>query len=166
MLEVRLLYKRLVQQNETLEQTVRERTAELSESEARYRRLTELASDWYWEQDEAGHFIKTSGPVLEMLGISVESISGAPNLQTVTGWNPDERNALHKMIADRQPFIDFSFTRTKPDGTLHYFRVSGEPMFDRGARFIGYRGIGIECSPPVMANGSHKAPAITTQTPI
>jgi len=35
-----------------------------------------LASDWYWEQDEAGHFTKVSGPVLEMLGICVETLDG------------------------------------------------------------------------------------------
>ncbi len=55
-LEVRLLYKLLHQHNQLLEQTVQERTAELRESEARYRSLTELASDWYWEQDESGNF--------------------------------------------------------------------------------------------------------------
>jgi len=33
-------------------------------SEARFRRLTELSSDWYWEQDENGHFTKIFGPVL------------------------------------------------------------------------------------------------------
>ena len=49
MLEVRLLYKRLENYNQMLEQTVQERTAELRESEERLRRLTELASDWYWE---------------------------------------------------------------------------------------------------------------------
>ena len=59
-----------------LEQTVRERTAELRESEARYRSLTELASDWYWEQDENGNFTKVSGPVLEMLGIQVDALAG------------------------------------------------------------------------------------------
>jgi PAS domain S-box-containing protein len=48
---------------------VQERTAELRESEARFRSLTELASDWYWEQDENGHFTKVSGPVLDMLGL-------------------------------------------------------------------------------------------------
>ena len=48
MLEVRLLYKQLENYNKKLEQTVAERTAELRESEARFRRLTELASDWYW----------------------------------------------------------------------------------------------------------------------
>ncbi len=143
MLEVRLLYKRLVKQNELLERTVEERTAELQESEARFRRLTELASDWYWEQDQEGQFIKTSGPVLEMLGMSVDSISGEPNLETTSGWNEVERAALHKLIADRRPFIDFSFTRTRPDGSVQHYRVSGEPMFDRNARFIGYRGIGV-----------------------
>ena len=49
MLEVRLLYRRLDNYNKLLEQTVQERTAQLRESEARFRALTELASDWYWE---------------------------------------------------------------------------------------------------------------------
>src|SRR5271169_6475470 len=79
MLEVRLLYKKLENYNTVLEQTVQERTAELRESEARYRSLTELASDWYWEQDEKGAFSKVSGPVLEMLGIRVDSLVGDTN---------------------------------------------------------------------------------------
>src|SRR5438309_3051855 len=74
MLEVRLLYKKLGEHNEELERTVLERTAELRESEARFRSLTELASDWYWEQDEQGQFTKVSGPVLEMLGMRVETL--------------------------------------------------------------------------------------------
>src|SRR6202048_1041473 len=68
MVELRLLYKRLEGHNQLLEQAVQERTAELRESEARFRSLTELASDWYWEQDDAGTFTRTSGPVLEILG--------------------------------------------------------------------------------------------------
>ena len=76
MLEVRLLYRQLENYSKVLEQTVQERTAELRESEARYRSLTELASDWYWEQDENGKFTKVSGPVLEMLGIRVDALGG------------------------------------------------------------------------------------------
>src|SRR6185436_10118101 len=75
MLEVRLLYQKLGSYNRLLEQTVLERTAELRESEARFRSLTELASDWYWEQDEGGNFTKTSGPVLEMLGMRVDTLA-------------------------------------------------------------------------------------------
>ncbi|MDP2093754.1 MAG: response regulator, partial [Hydrogenophaga sp.] len=63
LVEVRLLYQRLAHQNKLLEAEVLERTAELRESEARYRSLTELATDWYWEQDREGHFTKVSGPV-------------------------------------------------------------------------------------------------------
>src|SRR5438445_376867 len=74
MLEVRLLYKKLGNYNQELERTVEERTAELRESEARFRSLTELASDWYWEQDEKGNFTKVSGPVLEMLGMRVDPL--------------------------------------------------------------------------------------------
>ncbi len=76
MLEVRLLYKKLEDYARVLEQTVQERTAELRESEARFRSLTELASDWYWEQDETGRFTRVSGPVLDMLGIRVEPLVG------------------------------------------------------------------------------------------
>src|SRR6478735_8465888 len=94
MLEVRLLYKRLANYNAELEKTVSERTAELRESEARFRSLTELSSDWYWEQDERGSFTKTSGPVLEMLGIRVDALTGARSDDDTRGWNAEEHAAL------------------------------------------------------------------------
>ncbi len=144
MLEVRLLYKKLENYNTVLEQTVQERTAELRESEARYRSLTELASDWYWEQDENGDFTKVSGPVLEMLGIRVDALAGDARSDPVTGWNEAERETLQASIAARQPFLDFIFSRVNADGSQQKFQVSGEPMFNRSSRFIGYRGIGVE----------------------
>jgi len=144
MLEVRLLYKKLENYNKVLEQTVLERTAELRESEARFRSLTELASDWYWEQDEDGHFTKVSGPVLEMLGIQVDPLQGEAGDVRVAGWNEAERAALKAAIADRQPFLDLVFSRSNPNGSQQQFRVSGEPMFSQSCRFIGYRGIGME----------------------
>ena len=144
MLEVRMLYRRLESYNEVLEKRVQERTAELRESEARFRSLTELASDWYWEQDENGAFTKVSGPVLEMLGIRVDSLGGAPVRVPTDGWNEAERARLRTTIADRQPFLDFPLSRINVDGSKRHFRVSGEPMFNESCRFIGYRGIGVE----------------------
>lgn len=143
MLEVRLLYKKLAQFNRLLEQTVQERTAELRESEARYRSLTELASDWYWEQDEHGQFTKVSGPVLEMLGIQVSELD-KPEVKTTSGWNELERAQLRDSIAERRPFLDFVFHRVNSNGSRQQFRVSGEPMFNQSCRFLGYRGIGVE----------------------
>ena len=144
MLEVRLLYKQLDNYNKVLESVVQERTAELRESEARYRSLTELASDWYWEQDDVGNFTKVSGPVLEMLGIRVDTFMGEGGDIGLTGWNQAEREALRAMIANRQPFLDYVFSRVTADGSQQKFQVSGEPMFDRSCRFVGYRGIGVE----------------------
>jgi PAS domain S-box-containing protein len=143
MLEVRLLYNRLEGYNQWLEAAVQERTAQLRESEARYRSLTELASDWYWEQDERGTFTKVSGPVLEMLGIRVDGFVPDGGGEPAEGWNQAERAALQAAIEARQPFLDFVFTRTDPDGSIHKFQVSGEPMFGPACQFLGYRGIGV-----------------------
>ncbi len=144
MLEVRLLYKKLHEFNHVLEQTVQERTAELSESEARYRHLTELASDWYWEQDENGKFTKISGPVREMLGIRVDSLQGYPLTIQRDDWDESERETLRTIIAAREPFLDLLFHRVNTDASRQQFRVSGEPMFNKHGRFLGYRCIGIE----------------------
>ena len=147
MLEVRLLYKKLANYNEELAQTVQERTAELRESELRFRRLTELASDWYWEQNESGNFTQVSGPALEMIGIGMPAFFGEAGGAQAAGWNEAERAALQERIAGRQPFIDYAFSRINADGSAQQFRVSGEPMFNEACRFTGYRGIGVEVTP-------------------
>ena len=151
MLEVRLLYRKLEGYALELEKTVAERTAELRESEARYRSLTELASDWYWEQDDAGNYTKVSGPALEMLGIQVgglgaNTINPESNTSAVDamGWDEAEREVLRQRVQARAPFLDFIFNRTNADGSRQKFRVSGEPMFDGSCRYVGYRGIGVE----------------------
>jgi PAS domain S-box-containing protein len=144
MLEVRLLYRRLADYNKILELTVQQRTAELRESEARYRSLAELASDWYWEQDKDGNFTKVSGAAIEILGIRVGDRSSGASAAESTGWNETERQLLQAKISARQPFLDFKFSRVNGDGSLQRFQVSGEPMFNQSSRFIGYRGIGIE----------------------
>ena len=141
MLEVRLLYQKLGNYNKVLEQTVLERTAELRESEARFQRFTELSSDWYWEQDAQGKLVKFSGPVKEMLGIGGDG----PDDAVMKGrWNAEQRALLDANIAGRRPFLDFIYTRLNDDGSTQYLQVSGEPMFDSGSRFTGYRGIGMD----------------------
>jgi len=152
MLEVRLLYQKLDNYNKVLEQTVQKRTAELRESEARFKSFTELSSDWYWEQDAQGQFTKVSGPVLDMLGIEAgDDMPGAAD-SLLEGWNAAERAQLDANIAARKPFLDFVYSRSNADGTTQYLQVSGEPMFDSASRFIGYRGIGMDVTDRMRAN--------------
>jgi CheY-like chemotaxis protein len=142
MLEVRLLYKRLQKYNELLEQTVQERTAELRESEARYRCLTELAVDWYWEQDATGKFTKAVGPVVDMLGQA--NCVAAKEDRAMGSWDETARLELKARIAARQPFLDFVLSRINSDGSRQRYQVSGEPMFNRFCGYVGYRGVGVE----------------------
>ncbi len=150
MLEVRWLHKKLEAHNRDLERTVQERTAELAVSEARYRSLTELAVDWYWEQNDTGEFTKLSGPVMELLGITEAAVvaeggsDGADADHGIDHWDPAERQTLKDNITARRPFLDFVMHRRRPDGSQQQFKVSGQPMFDRHCRFIGYRGLGVE----------------------
>lgn len=144
LIEVRLLHQRLANHNHALEQEVLERTAELRESEARYRALTELATDWYWEQDSEGRFTKVSGPVLEMLGMRVEPLVDGPAAPQDDGWNTADRVALQARIAARTPFLDVLLQHAQVDGSLRRYRVSGTPMFDANCSFTGYRGFGVE----------------------
>jgi len=142
MLEVRLLYRALAEHNVRLEQAVLERTAELSLSEERYRRLMELSADWFWEQDADGSLIRVSGPAFEMLGIrpdgSLDPVGSAPGVR----WNEAERAVLMANIAARRPFLDFVYSRLNADGSQQFFQVSGEPIFGASGSYMGYRGIG------------------------
>ncbi len=142
MLEVRLLYKALENYNQVLEQTVLERTEELRLSEARFRRLTELSTDWYWEQDENGHFTKIFGPALEMLGLRIDEVLGCAREDHGAQWDEAERLRLDEYIATRTPFLDFVYRRIAADGLKQLLMVSGEPMFNTSGVYTGYRGTG------------------------
>ncbi|MYN18368.1 response regulator [Rugamonas sp. FT107W] len=132
LLEVRLLHRRLHRYNQQLEYTVLERTAQLRASEARFQRLAELSTDWYWEQDADGKLTHWAGPVADMVGIGGGDAGG---------WDIAEHALLQSNIAERKAFLDFVYSRTI-GGALQYLQVSGEPMFDGTGRFAGYRGVG------------------------
>lgn len=156
LLEVRLLYKRLENHNRILEQTVLARTAELRRSEERFHRLTELSSDWYWEQDAEGNFTHVSGPALEMLGLGGDA-AAEPVGATGGRWNDEQRAELMANIAARRPFLDFIYSRRNADGSQQYFQMSGEPMFDAAGRYIGFRGIGTDITARMTMAADHSA---------
>jgi diguanylate cyclase (GGDEF)-like protein/PAS domain S-box-containing protein len=124
----------------------------LRDSEARFRSLIELSSDWYWEQDAELRFVVTGGADKVRGGITNAQHGGLrrwelPRTEALSGsW--DEHKAV---LAARLPFRDFMLRRAGTDGTLHYISVSGEPMFGDGGAFRGYRGVAKDVS------ASHRA---------
>jgi PAS domain S-box-containing protein len=116
---------------------------ELRESEARFRALTELSSDWYWEQDENLRFTYLSNQAAHLTGYSGESSLGKTRWEIVNMTPLMCSWAEHQVVlAARQPFRDLECRRVGPDGTVRYLSMSGAPIFDAQGRFRGYRGIG------------------------
>ena len=144
MIEVRLLYRRLANHNEILEQTVLKRTEQLRTSEARFKSLTELSSDWYWEQDKDGNCISAFGPIGDMVGS--QSNTWSQNILELANEAKDSagQQTLEGNIANRVAFIDYFFTRQVTNGRQLHIQVSGEPIFDVQGRYAGYRVIGAD----------------------
>ncbi len=115
----------------------------LRESEARFRSLTELSSDWYWEQDAELRMSFHSKGFAGSSGTTSDKLLGKrrwdePNRFPLSGTWDDHRRTLEA----RQPFRDFEYVRTSDDGRRHYVSLSGEPVFDTAGEFRGYRGVG------------------------
>ncbi|HEX9396240.1 MAG TPA: diguanylate cyclase [Burkholderiales bacterium] len=115
----------------------------LRESESRFRHLTELSSDWYWEQDARFRFTFVSGTPLERTGFQVVDIRGR------TRWELPARNlsagdwVRHRAQLERhEPFRDLEIERAGGEGRSRWALVSGDPVFDDHGRFTGYRGVG------------------------
>ena len=118
----------------------------LRESEARFRSLTTLSSDWYWEQDQNFRFT------------SFTNMDGALGLPTAisdtkhtgkTRWELPALNmteadwAKHKALLEAHlPFTNLELQRVGANGGMHWVSISGEPRFDRRGALRGYRGVG------------------------
>jgi diguanylate cyclase (GGDEF)-like protein/PAS domain S-box-containing protein len=127
----------------------------LRESEARFRSLTELSSDWYWEQDAELRFISTGGQDRKRGGITAAQHDGLRRWE-LPGTEPLEGDwEAHKaLLAARRPFRDCMLRRTGNDGAVHYVSVSGEPVFNDDGSFRGYRGIAKDVTASFEAVGA------------
>ncbi|MBI3715267.1 MAG: PAS domain S-box protein, partial [Betaproteobacteria bacterium] len=124
----------------------------LRESEARFRSLLELSSDWYWEQDQDYRFTRISDGVERATGTSSAAHVGKTRWE-LRADDMSEANWLdHRADLDaRRPFRDFIMRRTDEAGVVRYISIGGEPIFDEAGRFLGYRGIGRSITAEVEA---------------
>jgi diguanylate cyclase (GGDEF)-like protein/PAS domain S-box-containing protein len=113
------------------------------ESEERFRSLTGLSSDWYWEQDENFRFTLISNANKDKTGRGPSSNLGRTRWD-LPALNMSEADwAAHRALLEaHQPFYDLELHRRTADGKSKYTCISGEPMFDAAGAFKGYRGIG------------------------
>jgi diguanylate cyclase (GGDEF)-like protein/PAS domain S-box-containing protein len=121
----------------------------LRESEARFRALTNLSSDWYWELDADYRFTR-------MESRREKRKSGQSVVVGKRIWEAGfELDAGWEMFIDvlkgHIPFRDVIMHRTTSKGTPFYISASGEPVFDGDGNFSGYRGVSREITEQKIA---------------
>ena len=124
----------------------------LRESEARFRSLTQLSSDFFWESDPQHRLSSlVHGPSTSAATVGYALVGKTPwEIPSVrpddAGWNTHRAN-----LESRLPFRDFEIARPLPDGGTRYFAVSGQPRYDAQGAFLGYRGVGRDVTEIALA---------------
>ena len=120
----------------------REAEEAMRESEERFRSLTELGSDWYWEQDAEFRFTSLSRGIEAAIGVAASDFIGKRRWDAdVVGVSDADWEGHKATLAARQPFRDFEYGRRDARGRIAWLTASGEPMFDANGGFRGYRGV-------------------------
>jgi diguanylate cyclase (GGDEF)-like protein/PAS domain S-box-containing protein len=115
----------------------------LRESEERFRSLTQLSSDVYWEQDEQFRFVSFRG-----IGSDRVSATRLPYIgkkrweQSYVNMTADAWAEHIALLEAHEPFRDMELCRVDGAGMKTWISISGEPVFDSSGAFKGYRGVG------------------------
>ena len=119
----------------------------LRESETRFRSLTEMSSDFYWESDAEHRLTQLSsgGKARGVPALQQGALIGKRRWETPY-LAPDEAGwQAHRAVLDaHQPFRDFEFSRLGLNGAERHISISGDPVFDVFGGFKGYRGVGTD----------------------
>ena len=111
-------------------------------SEARWRSLTHLSSDWYWEQDAQFRFVRFDGNPYHEAGVPDEMHYGLARWELPdTFVGEDQWRAHREQLYAHAVFHDFEMQRTTQGGQPVWVSISGEPIFDDAGVFTGYRGV-------------------------
>ena len=126
----------------------------LRASEERFRALTEISSDWFWETDKEHRFTFLS------IETTIEYKTKRADILGKTRWElfpdamtPQEWAVHDEILAARRPFqrmLTRTFNRATGE-VSGFFSLTGRPMFDTRGAFIGYRGIGRDITSIKMA---------------
>ncbi|MDO9318688.1 MAG: EAL domain-containing protein [Gammaproteobacteria bacterium] len=135
-------------ENFHLEEQRKTAEAILRESEERFRSLTHLSSDFYWEQDCELRITKYEGKIVGDSNTRAAAELIGNHLWNMTSLTPTSTSwAQFRLTLSRhERFRDFEFSFENSDQVVYHMSLSGEPIFDEQKQFTGYRGIAKDVS--------------------
>ena len=128
------------------------------ENEERFRALTALSSDWYWEQDREFRFVTIAPRVGEIVDLPAGEHLGKRRWELGDVGLTDAQMRQHRDQLERhEPFRDLVLRRRGRDSRPRIVSLSGEPVFDGDGNFSGYRGIGRDITAQHLAEAEVRA---------
>ncbi|WPZ35105.1 ATP-binding protein [Thalassobaculum sp. OXR-137] len=102
-----------------------------------------VSSDWTWEQDDQFRFTYVSDTVVDILGLSAAFCLGKTRREVA----PESLDNLAFVVHEQQqalhaPIRNLRMRFKLPNDQIRYVEIDGDPVFDAGGRFMGYRGVG------------------------
>ncbi len=124
-----------------------EREEALRRSEAKFRALVEITSDWVWEVDRRGVYTYSSPKVRDLLGYEPDEILGKTPFHLMPPADR-ERAALvfREALRSLSPLVAVENTGLHKDGRTVELETSAVPVVDATGKLLGYRGIGRDIS--------------------
>jgi PAS domain S-box-containing protein len=116
----------------------------LKASEERFRSLTEMSADWYWEQDRELRFTFFSNTEDRDMPLDPEAMLGKTRFEIGLDFeSPEVREEHRDVLARREPFRELLMVDSSSN---HWVMISGEPVYSASGEFDGYRGVGSDVS--------------------
>ena len=128
---------------------LKDTAARLHDGQERLRAYAEMSADWFWEQDADLRFRFNS----QIPFVTGTDDTGKTRRDLADPGMSNSRWVLHEAeLAARGPFRNFRWERIGADGCPHFMSTNGDPVFDPGGTFTGYRGTGRDLTAEVRAN--------------
>ena len=111
-------------------------------NEERFRALTELSADWYWEQDAQFRFVRMDASQQSPISQFSGDVVGKTHWE-LTGHAVSVQEWEHhrEVLRAHKVFRDFQMRTRGPNGDEVWVSISGAPIFDADGSFQGYRGV-------------------------
>lgn len=122
--------------------------------EERFRSLTKLSSDWYWEINADGRYSFISEGIFHRLGLPQNHIIGRDMTETAHDLSQPGVVAFLEKFATREAFKDLIVSVCVPTfpGVVRHTRMCGEPFYEDGV-FQGFRGATLDITRELRTAG-------------
>ncbi|WP_207484358.1 PAS domain S-box protein [Arenibaculum pallidiluteum] len=128
------------------------------ESDARFRDIAEIVSDWIWETGPDLSLRFLSPGARGVFGQDCDGLIGSAwEALPLTALDTRDSASLPQRMHGHQPFRNVLMRVHRGDGTHRDVKVSGKPIFDEDGQFLGYRGAGSDVTAEIDARNEASA---------